>query len=238
MKAVTFKSRNKSILCAAVVAVLAGSCAPKSKLEVFLEPPRIKTKVNKSDSAQKHDGAACDHESARTDWVFSIVPELDFSIEDEKKEKDGYHIWIELTGAKLKLALPIITYVSEKAPKYVLDHEQGHVKICKRVYANCREYAVKAATAAIGKRFEGFGANHKLALSNAIDMAAQEIAAPYRTNSAGLADRVSSHYDQLCEKEERRDLVDRTVEDAFIRVEAENKGAQADKRSKETMPAP
>ncbi len=227
---------NRSILCAVAFAVLVSSCAPKPSTEIVVEPPRIKTKVSKSEIAPSPDKAAYDHESARTDWVFSIVPELSFSIKSEKMEKDGCHIWIELTGVKLQLALPIVTYVSDKAPKYVLDHEQGHVKICTKVYANCRYHALKAATAAIGKRFEGFGVDHKMALSNAIELAAQDIAAPYRANLAGLADQVSSTYDQLCENEDRRELVDRTVEDAFARVEAEKKAA-TDKRPDRTLPS-
>ncbi len=104
--------------------------------------------------------------------------------------------------------------------------KKGHVKICKRIYQDCRQYALKAATQAIGKRFEGFGANRKLAMSNALELAAQEIASPYRANSAGLADDVSSQYDQLCEKEERKNLVDKTVDDSFAAALKERKPQQ------------
>lgn len=236
MKALTLRLVNRNLLCAAAFTFVVSSCAPKATTEIIVEPPRVQTKESKSEIAQKLGNAAYEHESARTDWVFRIIPELSISIKDEKKEKDGYHIWIDLTGAKLRLALPIVTYVSEKAPKYVIDHEQGHVKICKRVYVNCRDYAHMAATAAIGKRFEGFGSDRKLALSNAIESAAQAIAAPYRTNSAGLADRVSAHYDQLCENEDRRFLVDRTVEDAFAQVESEDKKTPVEKHSNVMAP--
>lgn len=225
---IDFKRRNgevpcKFILGAAVVAALVCSCSEKPKVSVSLAEPLVTVKKLSDAAAGKVNAPPCDHEIAQTDWLFSIVPELDFSIKDEKQEKDGYHIWIELNGARLQLYLPITTHISDKAPAYVAEHEKGHVKICKRIYQDCRQYALKAATQAIGKRFEGFGADRKLALSNALEMAAQEIASPYRASSVGFADDVSSKYDQLCEKEDRKNLVDKTVDDAFTAARKEKK---------------
>jgi hypothetical protein len=216
------KSSYSILLGAAFAAVFVCSCTEKPKVSVSVAEPLVTVKKVSDAAAGNVNTPASDHEIAQTNWLFSIVPELDFSIKDEKKEKDGYHIWIEIIGARLELSLPITTNISDKAPLYVVEHEKGHVKICKRIYQDCRQYAMKAATQVIGKRFEGFGADRKLALSNALEMAAQEIASPYRVNSAGFADDVSSNFDQLCEKEDRKNLVDKTVDDAFAAVKKDS----------------
>lgn len=201
---------------ASVVAVLAiCACNKKTEpVEITVDPPKVQINKKKIEN-YKADAPASDHEMAQTDWLFSIAPEVLFSVKDEKKQKDGFHIWIEVTGIQLKLGLPITTTISEEAPKYVVDHENGHVKICTRIYENARSIAEKAAQDVVGKTFEGFGADKKLALSNALQMVAQDVAAPYRVGTVGFADVVSSNYDQLCEKEDRKELVDKTIEDAF-----------------------
>jgi hypothetical protein len=211
------------LLGAALVLSISACHKPKGKTSVIVDPPELKIAKIKNVVAKN---AALDpsiHEIAQTDWTYSIETKLDFSKKKEKQDKDGFHVWIEITGVRLKLALPITTTVSDKAPKFVLDHENGHVEICRRIYANAREHANKAVAGVIGKQFEGFGADSKLALANALQMAGQEVAAPYRVETAGLAERVSSNYDQLCEKEERRNQVEKTIDDAFAAVEKEDK---------------
>ena len=63
-------------------------------------------------------------------------------------------------------------------------------------------------------------------IADALQIAGQDIAGPYRSATAGLAEKVSSNYDQLCEKEERRNQVKKTVEDAFAAVEKEEEMAK------------
>ena len=206
---------KRIFLLPALSAVILSSCAqPKETVSVSVNEPEVKIERVKSDTKQK-DFDPTMHEIAQTDWIFSIIPELSFSIKDKKEDKKGYHLNLEVTGVKLKLALPIKTTVYEKAPQYVLDHENGHVEICRRIYKNARTYALEAAKNAFGKTYEGFGRDRKLALSNALEMAAQDIAAPYRVNTAGVAERVSANYDRLCEKEDRQKLVGKTIDDAF-----------------------
>jgi len=206
---------GKRAFLAGLLALSLSACGEKKNpVRIVVEPPSVQVvKVKATTTAAKKQ--VTDHEIARTDWMYSIQPELDIAIKDERKQQDGYHVWITLTGVKLKLALPIKTYVSEKAPNDVLNHEKGHVEICKRIYENSREYATKAANSAIGKTFEGFGTDRKLALSNALQIAAQEVTSPYRKDTSALADQVSSNYDLLCEKEDRTSTVEKTVAEAF-----------------------
>lgn len=238
--------RRRKVLSCALTSVIAlfATCACNNKSEpvvITVDPPKVQIDKKKIENYQKN-APASDHEMAQTDWLFSISPEVLFSVKDEKKEKDGYHIWIEVTGIHLKLGLPITTTISEEAPKYVVDHENGHVKICTRIYENARNIAQKSAENVLGKTVEGFGADKKLAISNALQMVAQDIAAPYRVGTVGLADVVSSNYDQLCEKEERKDLVEKTIEDAFAAagrdVEKKHQSPQKKEQSRKGNEAP
>ncbi len=216
-------TRKICLLAASITLAISACSQPKPKSQVTVDPPSLKVERLKEVTLKNAVVDASLHQVGSTDWAFSVFPEIDFSIKDEKKEKDGYHIWIEITGAKLHLALPIKTFLSDKAPQFVLDHENGHAEICRRIYKNARQYAMEAIKSVVGKKIEGFGADRKEALSNAIQMAGQDISSPYRGSTSGLADRVSSMYDQLCEKEDRQKLVEKTVNDAFLAVENEDK---------------
>ena len=214
-------ARKRVLLLPALFAVILSSCSkPNETVSVTVDKPDVKIERVKSDTKQK-DFDPTIHEIAQTDWIFSIKPELNFSIKDERKDKKGYYLNLEVTGVKLNLALPVKTTVYEKAPQYILDHEKGHVEICTRIYERARTYAFDAANSTLGKTFEGFGSDRKLALSNALEMAAQDIAAPYRVNTAGVAERVSANYDRLCEKEDRQKLVGKTIDDAFAAAKKE-----------------
>lgn len=197
-----------------------------SRIEITVKPPVVKLVKLEDVNAEKLNAPASNHETARTDWVFTISPELDFKIVDEKDDKkdkeNGYHVWVEITSVRLGLALPITSYISDRAPKYVFAHEDGHVKICRRIYANARALANEAASKVFDKRFEGIGRDQKMALSNALQFAGQEMAAFYRNKTGGEAEKVSSKYDQLCLAEDRKDKVDKTIDDAFAAVNAEN----------------
>jgi len=205
--------------------IFCASCKNNSEtaISVEQEPPVVTTKNLTDPEVLNAKAPASDHEIAHTDWIFSINPYLDYSIEKEQKDKDGYRIWLKVTGIKLKLKLPITTYISPQTPAYVVDHERGHQQICRRIYSHCREYALKGAQEVIGKQFEGFGADRKLAIGNALQFAGQDLTSPYRGNASARADAVSSIYDQLCEKEDRKNLVDKTVNDAFLLADKESK---------------
>ncbi|MCC7529480.1 MAG: hypothetical protein IT342_13230 [Candidatus Melainabacteria bacterium] len=221
-KPVFIGGNQRSLLVFAASMAIATSACTKEKVAITVEPPVVKVERLKNVVCKKQDPSPPDHETARTDWLFSISPEVDFSIADEKKEQDGYHLWIEVTGVRLKVALPIATFISDQAPQYVVQHERGHERICRRVYANSRQYALAAANSVIGRRFEGFGKDRKTALSDALQIAGQEIVSPYKAKTAFVADKVSSRYDQLCQKEDRRKSVEKTIEDAFSSLEEEN----------------
>lgn len=204
------------LVLAATISLLNGCTQTKSPpISIAVASPVVKIVTLKNVSTSDHKDTPFNHEAARTDWAFSILTELDFSDLEEKKESDGWHVWLTVTGVKLRLALPITTFLSEKAPKYVAEHENGHVSICRRIYEKSREIALDSSTKTIGKRFEGVGADRRQALSSALQLAGQAVAAPYREKTAGLADKVSSAYDQLCQREDRRNQVRQTVDEAF-----------------------
>ncbi len=198
------------------------SCTKQEKnpISITVDPPRVKIEKKKVET-QKKDFDAAEHEIAQTDWIYSIVPKLAFSIKEKKQEKTSYTLSLVVTGVEIKLGLPITTKIYESAPQYVIDHENGHVKICTRIYDNARAIAQKAAQEVVGKTYVGSGSDEKQALSSALQMAAQDIAAPYRVSTVAYADAVSSNYDQLCEKEDRRKLVEKTIDEAFDAVKKE-----------------
>jgi len=217
-------------VCVLIVSMLASSCGTASNTKVAVEvvPAKVSFKHSEIDGA-KASKQASNHDVAQTDWLFSITPELDFSIKDEKKKDNQYCIGLEITAVRIKLALPIDVSIAKDAPAWVKEHENGHVEICRTVYKNARECATAAANGILNKRFEGVGADKKLALSNALQIAAQEVAAPYRGNVGSEADAVSSRYDQLCETAEYQGKVQKAIADAFAQVKSEKEKQAATK---------
>ncbi|HNB18383.1 MAG TPA: hypothetical protein PLC15_23545 [Candidatus Obscuribacter sp.] len=139
---------------------------------------------------------------AFTEWFYHCNVELAYD-EIKKEDASGFgSCTLMIKGARVKLSCPVQVCVSKKAPADTLAHEEGHVEICRRVYAKAPEVAQKACQALMGKRFYGMGRTYEAARKQALQLAYGEIAQAFRQRVTDVAEEASDRYDRLAARRE------------------------------------
>lgn len=156
------------------------------------------------------------NQSANTHWRFNCIPHFKFDVDDKSTANNQTSVKLRITSVLVELAAPVIVYLPKQATSDVESHEDGHVKICRRVYQSDANAAAKtAAEDLIGKTFEGSGANIEAACQNALDHAAQDMGRKFRAKTLEKLDRLSAYYDQVAPQHPEAKYVDLCVEAAF-----------------------
>ncbi|MBS1955509.1 MAG: hypothetical protein JST89_15100 [Cyanobacteria bacterium SZAS-4] len=196
------------------------------------EPISVKKEFFDRGSTQSKQVAEEHNQSANTHWKFQCVPKFRFHIVKmtEANPRPGDHVVtvkLRITSVSVFLAAPVTIYLPKLAKPEVVSHEDGHFKICKKVYdRDARPAAQSAAQALIGKEFEGSGNSLELASQEALHHAAQEMGRGFRSKTIDYLDRVSAYYDQLTPQHPESKYVDVCVEAAFKaeeQMQAKNK---------------
>ncbi|MGL1418897.1 hypothetical protein ACSTIS_23615, partial [Vibrio parahaemolyticus] len=65
---------------------------------------------------------------------------------------------LKITAVHIDLAAPVVIYLPRQAQPDVVSHEEGHVKICRRIYEyDAAPAAIRAGDSVIGKEFTASG---------------------------------------------------------------------------------
>ena len=133
-----------------------------------------------------------------TTWDFHCRPEIKYYVCSTKDDPAGTKsIEIEVTGIKINLSTDIYEMYSSRATKFISAHEQGHVKICKDVYAHANDAAQQAAHGVLEGKFQGTGKTLEEALRIAVEAAAEAFCKGYRAKTSDIVANVSRRYDQI-----------------------------------------
>lgn len=195
----------------------------------------VKKEYFDRDSIQSKEFAAEHNQSANTHWRFKCVPKFHFDVVSTKAAGNtpsaSVTAKLRITSVDVFLGCPVTIYLPKFAKPEVVSHEDGHFKICKRVYDHdARPAAQSAALALIGKEFEGTGTSVELASQEALHHAAQEMGREFRSKTIDYLDRVSAYYDQLTPQHPQSKYVDACVEAAFqaeAQMQAQNKRSKS-----------
>lgn len=199
------------------------------------EPISITKEYFDRDSIQSKEFAEEHNQSANTHWRFKCVPKFRFDIVENKKSgrapEETVNVRLRITNVNVFLGCPVIIYLPKLAKPEVVSHEDGHFKICKKVYdRDARSAAQSAAQSLIGKEFEGSGKSLESASQEALHHAAQDMGRAFRSKTIDYLDRVSAYYDQLTPQHPESKYVDACVEAAFKaeeQMKAQNKRSQS-----------
>jgi hypothetical protein len=134
---------------------------------------------------------------AFTVWSFHCTPGFEYDIVDKKVAQEFQKVSLKITKAEVKISLSITITLPEHAGKRVIEHEEGHVKICASAYATAGKKAEDAAGAVIGRTFQGQGADLDLACQSALQKAASQLSASYRKGTVDYVNAVSHLYDKI-----------------------------------------
>lgn len=135
-------------------------------------------------------------EESTTVYEFVCDSDVDYDVVDENKvSRNKSQVRIKVTRARANLKLPITVWLSQTIPNRRADFEDGHVKICQRIFVDAHEAANAACHRVIGRTFFGEGNDLEVAKKNAVEIAKQEIREQYVQSVGTKAKDVLLIYD-------------------------------------------
>ena len=137
-------------------------------------------------------------ERAYTRWFFHCYSNFHFDIVQENRTAGKFTVSIVITGVTITIALPITLRLSEPIKQDTLDHEYGHVRICRQVYDHAEDAARKAAEAVMGARFTGTGDTRESAVAQALVQSAQAVGKTYTKQTAEMQQTPSRKFTMTC----------------------------------------
>lgn len=213
------KNKKRLIIACAVgglglISASAGLFFCRQPIEVESVPVSVATSYygpeNKPQQLRSSHGAL-------TSWKFDCVTSLKYSFEEKvQMSPKKWQVRIKITGAKLKLSLPINTYLPKDPTPHIVRHEEGHVTICRRIYADSAMYAKKAAEATFKRTYTGEGSTFEQACQHAAGIAANEIREEYKVNTSEKVSSISEIYDFL--QSDKKVDPGKSVDEAFSLV--------------------
>jgi hypothetical protein len=167
------------------------------------------------------------NEEALTSWSFGCKNDIAFDITQQDLIDPDYMVTIKPTSVKVTLTAPVIIYISKKAPKEVVEHENAHVMICKRAYEEAEKVATESAKKVFDRSFQASGPTLKDACAKAVEMVSDEIAQGYHLQTVEKINRVSEVLDDLEEHLPNKPSHEELVEQAFSKyVELGSNGVE------------
>lgn len=215
---------------AAVLSTLAvlTACSPGSRIIINEAPMQVSTKyiedLPDKTKILKHG------EEALTSWSFGCTTDIAFDITQQDLIDPDYLVTIKPTSVKISLDAPITIYISKDAPEEVVDHENSHVLICKRVYADAEKVASNSAKNVFDRSFQASGKTVKEACAKAVESISDEICQGYHLVTVEKINRVSEVLDDLEERLTDKPSHEQLVEQAFSKY-IELTGAETSKGS-------
>lgn len=138
---------------------------------------------------------------AFTIWFYHCF--ADFQTEDEHIDDTvgASTVRVKIKSVQVRLSCPVTIWLAQDSTALVREHEKGHVYICRKVYDRAPAVVKEAASAVVGKSYNGMGRTVAEARRMAIAQAEGDIALVFREKVVDLADEISTSYDKLCSEE-------------------------------------
>ncbi len=153
--------------------------------------------------------------NTNTCWDFTFEPHVAAVRTKTIKEANWYTVMVKVKHVAVNLALPFDMWLPEKASDDVVEHEDGHVRICKHFYREAAHQARKCALHVLDRQFSGEAKDEETAIKLATDAAAAEVAACYKEKVVAPANRASEAYDRLMADKANQISVSDAIEKAI-----------------------
>ncbi|MBP9091149.1 hypothetical protein KBI23_08975 [bacterium] len=142
---------------------------------------------------------------AFTIWFYHCF--AGFQTEDEHIDDTvgASSVRLKIKGVQVRLSCPVTVWLAQDSTALVREHEKGHVYICRKIYDRAPAVARQAASAVVGKSYDGMGSTIAEARRMAINQAEGDIALTFREKIVDLADEISTLYDKFCSEEISQD---------------------------------
>ncbi len=157
------------------------------------------------------------NQSANTNWQFRCKSHFDYDVVEKKALNAGqWFAKLKITSARIEISAPITIWLPSGANQEVIAHENGHVKICRKIYdSEGLEAASTAGCSVIAKEFSGTGKDLKDACQVALNDAGQAVGRPYRLGTVESVNKLSQAYDMFAVQRPEPKYVDASIAAAF-----------------------
>jgi hypothetical protein len=135
-----------------------------------------------------------------TCWQFRFTPIVAVTKTKGIKDANWYSSTVKVKHVTVEVSLPFDMWLPEDPADQVVEHEDGHVRICKHYYRDAAHLARKCALHVLGREFTGEAKDEKTAEKLAINAAGGELYACYQEKIVNPATRASEAYDKLTAK--------------------------------------
>ena len=133
----------------------------------------------------------------KTCWEFRFVPTVAVTKTKGIKDTDWYSSTVKVQHVTVEVSLPFDMWLPDNPSDQVVEHEDGHVRICRHFYRDAAHQARKCGLHLIGREYTGEAKDEQTAEKLAIDAACAELTSCYQEKIAEPANRASADYDKL-----------------------------------------
>lgn len=132
-----------------------------------------------------------------TCWQFRFTPIVAVTKTKGIKDANWYSSTVKVKQVTIEVALPFDMWLPPNPSDQVVEHLDGHERICKHYYRHAAHLARKCALHVLGREFTGEAKDEKAAEKLAVDAAGAELHACYQEKIVNPATRASEAYDKL-----------------------------------------
>lgn len=195
--------------------ILFAGCSAKREIVVNKSPISIDRRIYDIDNRPDEQVAKHPSVEANTHWDFGFVPQIRVQRIKLSKQGGKFTSLVKVRKVELDLSLLVKIWLPESASSRVVQHEDGHVAICKHFYSDAEKQAFKAAEEVLGREFLGSGGTENESMEKALESASAVLAAPFRNAVIIPTSRASSVYDALTKHGQSDMPVDIAVKEAL-----------------------
>ncbi len=193
------------ILCCLCLLSCGGDPVTVSK-----EPMKVDYRFIEDEPNKKRIPVTKDEEAA-TLWQFGCKTDFDFDVvERTQLGNNDWLVTIKIRRVHLTLTAPVVIWISKTAAPEVVQHEEAHVEICRRIYDKVNSEALKAGNAVVTKEYQASAPTVEKACKLCIERAAEDVYTRYHSAATYAINRVSSIFDDLerDKKQHEKPLID------------------------------
>ena len=138
--------------------------------------------------------------AAFTEWFLHCNANVHTKVLEEDSTPGASSVSLMIESIDLVLSCPIQICRSRKASPLLIQHENGHVEICRRIYEKADVDVGNYSRSLIGKKIYGMGGTLSEAKESALSRVYQAIAEIYRRKVIWLCNKCNENFDDLSER--------------------------------------
>jgi hypothetical protein len=131
---------------------------------------------------------------AFTHWSYIAKTDFDLAL---VQESPPHNYLLQIRKVNVDLSLPVTMWLPYGVSDKLHKHEDGHWRICQRVYDDAAKEGLKYAKSMVGKSFMQIRPNVDDAKVNAAHQAHVQFESQYRRQSEDVANKISQLYDDI-----------------------------------------